>query len=128
MCNVCADNAAAFYVKMPNSRCAKLVLQALGLRPPTSPPLCRSCHDCRRVFAPFPAGTQESIARRIVIPPGTACGPGGNCGTTEETGVMFVGVVARALWGWSLISPIKTWSDPSPGEAAAALVSVQACP
>ncbi len=29
MCNVCADNAAAFYVKMPASRCAKLVLQAL---------------------------------------------------------------------------------------------------
>jgi hypothetical protein len=29
MCNVCADNAAAFYVKMPASRCAKLVLRAL---------------------------------------------------------------------------------------------------
>jgi len=29
MCKVCADNAAAFYVKMPASRCAKLVLRAL---------------------------------------------------------------------------------------------------
>ena len=29
MCNACADNAAAFYVKMPASRCAKLVRQAL---------------------------------------------------------------------------------------------------
>lgn len=29
LCNACADNAAAFYVKMPASRCAKLVLQAL---------------------------------------------------------------------------------------------------
>jgi hypothetical protein len=51
---------------------------------------------------------------RIVAPP--------------KTVVMFVGVAARALRGWSLISPIKTWSDPSPGAAAAALVSVQACP
>jgi hypothetical protein len=29
MCNACADNAAAFYVKMPASRCAALVRQAL---------------------------------------------------------------------------------------------------
>jgi hypothetical protein len=29
MCNACADNAAAFYVKMPASRCATLVRQAL---------------------------------------------------------------------------------------------------
>lgn len=29
MCNACADNAAAFYVKMPASRCAKLVRRAL---------------------------------------------------------------------------------------------------
>jgi hypothetical protein len=29
MCSACADNAAAFYVKMPNSRCAQLVGQAL---------------------------------------------------------------------------------------------------
>jgi hypothetical protein len=29
MCNACADNAAAFYVKMPASRCAKLVRQVL---------------------------------------------------------------------------------------------------
>jgi hypothetical protein len=29
MCNTCADNAAAFYVKMPASRCAALVRQAL---------------------------------------------------------------------------------------------------
>lgn len=29
MCNACADNAAAFYVKMPASRCAKLVQQVL---------------------------------------------------------------------------------------------------
>lgn len=29
MCNACADNAAAFYVKMPASRYAKLVRQAL---------------------------------------------------------------------------------------------------
>jgi hypothetical protein len=29
MCNACADNAAAFYVKMPASRCANLVRQAL---------------------------------------------------------------------------------------------------
>jgi hypothetical protein len=29
MCNACADNAAAFYVKMPASRCAQLVQQAL---------------------------------------------------------------------------------------------------
>jgi hypothetical protein len=29
MCNACADNAAAFYVKMPGSRCATLVRQAL---------------------------------------------------------------------------------------------------
>jgi hypothetical protein len=29
ICNACADNAAAFYVKMPASRCANLVRQAL---------------------------------------------------------------------------------------------------
>ena len=33
MCNACADNAAAFYVKMPASRCAKLVRQALEGNP-----------------------------------------------------------------------------------------------
>ncbi len=29
MCNACADNAAAFYVKMPASRCANLVRRGL---------------------------------------------------------------------------------------------------
>jgi len=33
MCNACADNAAAFYVKMPASRCATLVRQALEGNP-----------------------------------------------------------------------------------------------
>jgi hypothetical protein len=33
MCNACADNAAAFYVKMPASRCAALVRQALEGNP-----------------------------------------------------------------------------------------------
>jgi hypothetical protein len=33
MCNACADNAAAFYVKMPASRCAKLVRQVLEGNP-----------------------------------------------------------------------------------------------
>jgi hypothetical protein len=33
MCNACADNAAAFYVKMPNSRCATLVRQGLEGNP-----------------------------------------------------------------------------------------------
>lgn len=33
LCNACADNAAAFYVKMPASRCAKLVLGALEGNP-----------------------------------------------------------------------------------------------
>ena len=33
MCAACADNAAAFYVKMPNSRCATLVRQALEGEP-----------------------------------------------------------------------------------------------
>jgi hypothetical protein len=33
MCSACADNAAAFYVKMPNSRCATLVRQALEGEP-----------------------------------------------------------------------------------------------
>ena len=33
LCNACADNAAAFYVKMPNSRCARLVRGALEGNP-----------------------------------------------------------------------------------------------
>ncbi len=33
MCNACADNAAAFYVKMPASRCAELVRRALEGNP-----------------------------------------------------------------------------------------------
>jgi hypothetical protein len=36
MCNACADNAAAFYVKMPNSRCAMLVRKALVEGDPTA--------------------------------------------------------------------------------------------
>lgn len=34
MCNACADNAAAFYVKMPASRCANLVRRGLEGDPP----------------------------------------------------------------------------------------------
>ena len=33
MCNSCAGNAASFYIKKPNSRCAKLVKQALEGNP-----------------------------------------------------------------------------------------------
>jgi hypothetical protein len=46
MCNSCADNAAAFYVKRPRSRCASLVRQALEGSPSAmaklqeTPPYC----------------------------------------------------------------------------------------
>lgn len=47
MCNACADNAAAFYVKMPASRCAQLVRQALEGNPIAKKELLDDPNYCR---------------------------------------------------------------------------------
>jgi hypothetical protein len=60
MCNACASNAAAFYVKMPNSRCAKLVRQALEGSPTAvktlidTPEYCTASSFDRRSSAAVP--------------------------------------------------------------------------
>jgi hypothetical protein len=93
MCNVCADNAAAFDVKMPNSRCAKLVLQALVVTATDVASFESLVHDCRRVFAPVPAGHTRIIASSFHQ--GPRVDQAGSA-TSPKTRVMFVGVATRA--------------------------------